>query len=571
MTQLTRQWLPPEPLPPQAEVALADFDPIQRAILFRRGFRDAESARRFLAPESEPGHDPFALAGLQPGAERLLRACRMEETVAVYGDYDADGLTASALLVRVLTRLGARAQVYVPDRFEEGYGLRVEALRELRAQGVDLVVTVDCGIRSLQEAEEARSLGLDLIITDHHHPGASLPAALAVVNPKQPGDNYPFKELSGAGLALKIAQGLCRLAGESECEAPLELVALGTVADLVPLTGENRSLVAAGLHRLNAAGDATVALLPGLRALLQVAGLRPGRIDAAAIAFGLAPRLNAVGRLRSADAAYRLLVTEDDREAGRLAQELQAANRERQELTKRIVAAARERGLTAEPVPELVFAAEVDFHPGVVGLAAARLMEECYRPVVLAVRGEATTRGSARSIPEFHITQALDRCARLLLRHGGHAAAAGFTLRTEDLEAFAAGLKAVAAEGLGGLDLRPKLSIDAEVTFSDLGPDLVSFLEQVEPCGSGNPRPLLLVRDVSVTDARGVGRDGVHLKLTLAQGRRQMDAIAFRQAQGWQRLPRRLDVVAHLERNVYMGIETLQLNVVDLRPAGTPD
>ncbi len=567
MAALSRHWLLPESPPPEVESALSDFDPIQRSILYQRGIRDAEAARRFLEPESESGHDPFRLSGLGSAADRLLHACRRREEVVVYGDYDADGLTASALLTRALERLGAKARAYVPNRFDEGYGLQKEALSELRARGADVVVTVDCGIRSVDEAEHAGALGLDLIITDHHHPGAVLPRATAVVSPKQPGDEYPFKDLSGVGLALKLAQGLCRVAGVADDDLPLELVALGTVADLVPLRGENRSLVAAGLRRLRAMDEAGARSLPGLRALIEVAGLRAGAVDASAIAFALAPRLNAVGRLRSAEAAYRLLTTDDDGEADRLAQELQAANRERQELTRQVVAVARARGLTAEPLPELVFAADEGFHPGVVGLAAARLMEECYRPVVLAVRGETTTRGSARSIPEFHITEALDACAELLLRHGGHAAAAGFTLRSDDLDAFSARLREVAGARLAGRDLRPTLRIDAEVTLKDLSPDLLSFLETVEPCGFGNPRPLLVVRGAAVTDARAVGRDGAHLKLVLEQGRCRMEAIAFRQAERWERMPRWLDAAGHLERNVYMGVETLQLNVVDLRPS----
>lgn len=568
MAGLNRRWLPPVPLPPEVETALSAFDPVARSILFQRGVRDADTAQAFLEPDCEPCHDPFQMSGMHLAVERVLDACRRHRRIVVYGDYDADGLTAAALLVRTLEMLGARARAYVPNRFDEGYGLQIEALREVREHGADLVVTVDCGIRSVEEAEYARALGLDLIITDHHHPGPCLPPATAVVSPKQDGDEYPFPDLSGVGLALKLAQGLCRVATLSEETLPLELVALGTVADLVPLQGENRVLVASGLRRLNAAGQPSAPRLPGLLALLEVAGLRPGSVDASAIAFALAPRLNAVGRLRSAMAAYQLLVTGDEQEARRLAQELQVANRERQELTRRAVSAARERGLTTDPLPELVFLADDGFHPGVVGLAAARLVEECYRPVVLAVRGETITRGSARSIPEFHVTRALDACAELLLRHGGHAAAAGFTLRTEHLEALSGRLSAVAAEKLAGKDLRPSLCIDAEVTLRDLDHELLRFLDRVEPCGFGNPRPLLLVRDVRVEDARAVGRDEAHLRLVVSQEGRRMEAIAFRQAQRWNRLPRRVEMVGHLERNVYLGFETLKLNVVDLRPCG---
>ncbi|MEW6567400.1 MAG: single-stranded-DNA-specific exonuclease RecJ [Chloroflexota bacterium] len=571
MTRVSKLWVLPEPVAPEVEGALAPFRPIERSILARRALWTAGAAQEFLDPQAGTGHDPFALLGMETAVGRLLRACRRGESIVVYGDYDADGLTAAALLVQVLSDLGGRVEAQIPNRFEEGYGLQIEAIRQLRAAGAGVVVTVDCGIRSLEEADEARALGLDLIITDHHHPGPMLPAALAVINPRQSGDGYPFKELSGAGLALKVAQALCRRGGRPEPQQVIDLVALGTVADLVPLAGENRSLVAAGLQQLNARPGSARPLRPGLQALLYVAGLQPGNIDAGAIAFALAPRLNAVGRLRSAEAAYHLLVTTDAREASRLAGALQAANRERQELTRQVVEAARERALGAEVIPELVFAAAPDFHPGVVGLAAARLMEECYRPVVLAVRGADTSRGSARSIPEFHITQALDACADLLVRHGGHAAAAGFTLRTEDLDAFASRLQHVAAERLAGVEFRPKLDIDAEVRFDELDDELMRFLEAMEPCGYGNPRPLLLAREVAVTEARPVGRDNAHLKLSLAQGRRRMEGIAFRQ--GWRLpgMPRWLDMAFHLERNDYVGVQTLQLNVVDIRPSGEAD
>jgi single-stranded-DNA-specific exonuclease RecJ len=397
-----------------------------------------------------------------------LGACIARESVmdwprgiAVYGDYDVDGVTATALLVSALRALGGNAREYIPNRFEEGYGLNTDALDTLKNEGASLVISVDCGIRSPAEADHARAIGLDLIITDHHEPAGDLPQALAVINPKQPGDEYPEKYLAGVGIAYKIAQALQQtLSGldtpqnqrllDLRPESLLDLVALGTVADLAPLTGENRHLVRGGLRQMrNSARQ-------GLLSLAAVSDLSLAKVTAINIGFGLGPRLNASGRLDSALASYKLLTTTDLFEAGQLAQQLNVQNSQRQQLTRKIQADAEALALAEEQDPLILFAVHDEFNPGVVGLAAARLTDSYYRPSVVGhsdpEKGE--TRCSCRSIPEFHITQALDECADLLVRHGGHAAAAGFTVPNENLDALKARLREIAVRELGSKDLR---------------------------------------------------------------------------------------------------------------------
>lgn len=560
----SKRWIVAPPLTPAAQAELAEFSPIVAQLLFNRGHATTAGARAFLAGELPAGTDPFALRGLPETVDRVRRAVAAQEQIVIYGDYDADGVTATALLVQVLAALGAQVRAYIPSREDEGYGLNHEALRALKAEGAGLVITVDCGIRSLAEAETARAIGLDLVITDHHTTGDSLPEALAVINPKRPDDEYPDDHLSGAGLAFKLAQGLLRGLPNPPLTASdvLDLVALGTVADLVPLAGENRWLVRQGLKVINRPRR------EGLKALIEVARLRPGSIDAGNLGFALGPRLNAAGRLDSALAAYELLSTADLFRASQLAQQLEAQNRERQALTRETQARARELALAAKRDAYLLFAADPDFRHGVVGLAAARLTDEFYRPAVVARRDDDLTRGSARSIREFHITQAFDQCQALLVKHGGHAAAAGFTAETGNVAELAERLQGLAEAQLGGQDLRPAVRVDADdVPFSALTGELARDLRQFEPCGYGNPAPVLASRGAKVVNQRALGQDGQHLKLTLAQGRVTFDAIAFNQAAWRDSLPAHLDVAYVLEINEWNGERRLQLNVRDLQPA----
>lgn len=564
MTQPAKRWLVAPPLTDFARAALSDFPPIVAQILFNRGYATAESARAFLNAELNQPDDPARLRGMAATLDRLRFAVTRREPIAIYGDYDADGVTATALLVQTLRALGADARPYIPLRDEEGYGLNHDALRKLHADGARLVVTVDCGIRSLDEAETARALGLDLIITDHHTPGPELPRALAVVNPKQADDPYAYKDLAGVGLAYKIAQGLIRPLARPPLMGSdvLDLVALGTVADLAPLTGENRRLVKLGLDLLNRPQPKRA----GLRALLVMAGLKPGTVDAGVVGFALGPRLNAAGRLESALAAYDLLTTTDAQLAGQLAAQLEQQNRDRQELTRQTQARARELALAQPGEPALLFAAAPEFRAGVVGLAAARLTEEFYRPAVVAHQDDTHTRGSARSIREFHITQALDACADLLEKHGGHAAAAGFTTARQHTQALAERLRAVAENALAGQDLRPTIHIDAEAPLAAVTYDLEQALRQFQPCGYGNPTPVLASRGVKVQEARIIGQEGRHLRLKLTDGRVVWDAVAFGLAERYPDLKgKEVDVAYQVELNAWQGRQNLQLNVRDIR------
>ncbi len=565
MTHRAR-WLVSPPITPQADQALSEFPPILRQILFNRGYADPAKARAFLQAKTIFDTSPFRLKDMERVVARLRGALAAGEPIAIYGDYDVDGVTATALLVQTLRALGGNVRPYIPNRFDEGYGLNSEALETLAAEGVKLVLSVDCGIRSPAEAARARTLGLDLIVTDHHHPAEELPPAYAIINPKQPGDDYPDKDLAGVGVAYKIAQALLDGSAESErLISLLDLVALGTVADLAPLTGENRALVRRGLEQMRATRR------QGLFSLANVAGIPLKTVNATHIGFMLGPRLNAAGRLESALAAYELLTTEQVQRAGELAVKLDQQNRERQALTRRIQAEAEALALAEDPDSPLLFAVHPDFNPGVVGLAAARLTEAYYRPAVVGQRGEEVTRCSCRSIPEFHITEALDACRDLLVRHGGHAAAAGFTVRNENLGELKARLKAIAAERLGGLDLRPTLAADAEVPLAELRPDLLKYLDLLQPTGYGNPEAVFVARGVRVQSSRVVGADGQHLKLTVSDGRLTFDAIGFRLGHLQAALPPRLDLLFTFEMNEYNGRASLQLNLKDIKPAGEPD
>jgi single-stranded-DNA-specific exonuclease len=571
MPLLNKRWQIQPPLPPEVERDLQPYHPILRKLLYNRGIAAPEAAAAFLEPQPVRHLPP--MLGMLAAVERLERAVQTGEHIAVYGDYDVDGVTATALLVQVLQALGANVRGYIPNRFEEGYGLNNEALETLCLEGVRVVVTVDCGIRSPREADFARSHNLDLIITDHHQPEAVLPGAYAIINPTQPGDAYPYKSLAGVGLAYKLAEALVERFAEQGAaikegfalENLLDLVALGTVADLAPLTGENRYLVQKGLQVMRSCQR------QGLLSLINGSGLKQARVSAGDIGYILGPRLNAAGRLESALASLTLLTTVDFHEAGLLAQQLDDQNRERQRITQEIQKMAEEIALQEDDEGMLLFAAHPEFNPGVVGLAASRLSEVYYRPAVVAWKGEEHTRASCRSIPEFHITEALDQCADLLVRHGGHAAAAGFTVSNENLPELVRRLRAIAKEKLSGEDLSPKLVADLEVPLCKLPPDVLGLIEGLQPCGYGNRQAVFVSRDVEVARFKTVGKDSAHLKLTLKDNGIVYDAIAFRQGQWADHMPRRLDVMYNVELNEFNGRSSIQLNVRDLKAAGEPD
>jgi single-stranded-DNA-specific exonuclease len=563
MINLQKRWEVAEPLPPDAAQELIDYPPVLRQILFNRGYKTRQSATLFLEAQPPPGSQPANLLNLPAAVERINYAIRQNENIVIYGDYDADGVTATAVLVLALKSMGAKVREYIPNRFEEGYGLNLEAMRNLSDQGANLIITVDCGIRSWEEAEYARSVGMDLIITDHHYPLDELPSAFAVINPKQKGDIYPDKNLAGVGLAYKLVEALLENGHYSNLDARdyLDLVALGTVADLVPLTEENRSLVRNGLELIRQP------IRQGMMALIGVAGLTPARISTGDISFMLAPRLNASGRLESALASLNLLTASDPMQAGQLAQWLEIQNRERQKITREIQTKSEQRIITDDKIPLLLFDADPDYNAGVVGLAASRLTEQYYRPSIIASIGEEYTRGSCRSIPEFHITQALDDCKELLEHHGGHAAAAGFTVRNDNLELLVQRLREIASQKLDGMDLRPTIRVEMEMPFSELKPDLLKYLNWLQPTGMGNPVPLFVSRGLKVTRQRAIGADGAHLKLSVTDGKITYDAVAFRQGYWLAKLPGLIDLVYSFELNEFNGQVSLQLNVKDIRKA----
>jgi len=571
MPVLDKRWHVLPRLTPEVERALHDYPPVIRQILFNRGYATLEEARHYLEARPPENIDPFYMLGLPEAVERLNQAIQLGQPIAIYGDYDVDGVTATALLVQVLQKLGALVQEHIPNRFEEGYGLNNEALDCLHTNGVKVVVTVDCGVRSPKEAAHARQIGLDMIITDHHQPSEELPEAFAIINPKQVGDPYPEKNLAGVGLAYKLADALVTylrnqgqfVPDDLDVAETLDLVALGTVADLAPLVGENRTLVKAGLERIRKPKRL------GLRALIGVGQINPAKINAWDIGYVLGPRLNAAGRLDSASDAFHLLTTNNIAEAGLLAQKLDVQNRERQRMTREIQALAEQLALKEDPNPQLLFAVHPDFNPGVIGLAASRLVEQYYRPAIVACQGDVYTRGSCRSISEFHITEALDKCADLLEHHGGHAAAAGFTIKNENVPELHQRLKGIVSEQLVDMDLRPSLVADLEITLTTLQPQLLEYLDWLQPTGYGNNPALFLSRDLEVVDYRVVGKDGSHLKLRVTDGWEKHDAIAFRQGQWSIHMPAMVDLMYTFESNEYNGRTTMQLNVRDLKPSGT--
>jgi single-stranded-DNA-specific exonuclease len=560
MNLMEKRWDLAPPITSEAEIALGMFDdPILRQLLYNRHISGFEEAEKFLN-FSGPLYDPFLLSNMDLAVKRLLQAVDRHEPIAVYGDYDVDGVTATVLMVQALRSLGAEVQEYIPHRFDEGYGVNNDALDRLYQQGVRLVVTVDCGIRSSAEARHASRLGLDLIISDHHEPKKEIPNVVAVICPKCPGDLYPDKNLAGVGLAYKIAQALYtqRPGFDALLESFLDLVAVGTVADVVPLIGENRAMVKAGLRLIRQNRR------QGLHSLAGAGQFNLDTATARDIGFMIGPRLNAAGRLDSASSAYNLLMSENVDEAAGLAQELDNRNRLRQDLTKKMCEEA-EAKISDED--HLLFVVSPEFNEGVVGLVAARLTESHYRPSIVGTIKNEFIRASCRSIPEFHITHALDACSDLLERHGGHAMAAGFIVRAERLPELKRRLQEIALGELTDRDLQPVLRADMDISLQDLKPEILRTISYLEPTGHKNPGVTFISRHLQVKSHRIIGSNRNHLKLSVSDGRITYDAVAFRQAQWVQQMTPTVDLLYSFERNYYQGREMLQLNVQDIKAA----
>ncbi len=544
--------------------------PLAARILCLRGLSEPEAAARFLAPRLEDLPDPFLMKGMEAAVTRIVRAVEGGERVACYGDYDVDGVTSTALLSGFLRAAGADVTTYVPHRLVEGYGLNDGAVARLAADGVRLIVTLDCGITSVAEVAAAARRGVDVVVVDHHTVPVELPAASAILNPHQPGCGYPCRDLAAVGVTFALAMALRRRLRERGRFGPsrpepnlkeaLDLVALGTVADVVPLVSVNRVLVRHGLVELGRARR------PGVRALLRVAGVPAGEVTAGQVGFRIAPRVNAAGRLDDAGRGVRLLTTADAATADALAEELDRENRSRQEIERRMLEEAiADAALRVAAGARGLVLSRPDWHPGVVGIVASRIVERFHRPAVLVGVADGLGKGSGRSIPAFHLHDALAACAGNLIKFGGHRHAAGLTIAPSEVPAFREAFERHAAAALDDDDLVPRTRIDAWVGATDLDDRAAADLDRLGPFGAGNPEPVFGIR-ARPSRARQVGAEGVHLKLVLAD----RDAIGFQLGDRLGLCQGPVEAAVTVGFDDWDGMRRLQLKVRDLRAAPGP-
>jgi single-stranded-DNA-specific exonuclease len=548
--------------------AALNVAPIVARLLCQRGYSDPELAARFLNPSLEHLHDPMMLADMPIAVERILAAIARKERIAIHGDYDVDGVTSTVILRRALELLGADVGHFIPERLKDGYGLQPAGIERLHAEGVALVISVDCGIRGAEAARRARELGLDLIITDHHEPDTELPPALAVINPKRHDCTYPDKYLAGVGVALKLVQALCRKSGrDSWLPGFLKVAAIGTLADVVPLVGENRVIAKLGLDLLSR-GPHKV----GLRSLLEIAGLTGKTIDSYHISFLVAPRVNAAGRMSTPDIATRLLLASDEamgEEVRALALQLDGENVRRQEEEAEILAAAKKIVQTDPDVGArtvLVVAGE-SWHRGVIGIVASKLVDAFHRPAIVLSIEDGVAHGSCRSVPHFDMLGALERCAALFVRFGGHKQAAGLTMDASRVNELRFAVNEVADETLGPDELMPRLRIDSDLTFRGITGGVAAGIAALAPFGAGNPRPVFSARRVEIVDGPRKLKDR-HLKMALRQDGRIFRAVAWRAAERHDYITEHkaaLDVAFSLEQNQYNGETYVELTLADLR------
>ncbi|MFH1730428.1 MAG: single-stranded-DNA-specific exonuclease RecJ [Planctomycetota bacterium] len=569
------RWLLPEPAPELCSSLSKGLgiSPVVAQVLINRGISDAASARAFLNPDLNDLADPDLLPGMAAAVNRIYEAARRKEKILIYGDYDVDGTSATALLVRFFRLAGLDVEYYVPHRLEEGYGLNLEAISEFKRRGVRLIITVDCGVNAVGEAEHAQAEGIDLIITDHHEPGDQVAAACAVVDPKLTGSMHPYKELSGVGVAFKLAWAVAKQFSEGrKMSEPfrqfllnsLGLVALGTVADVVPLTGENRILARFGLPALGTASG------PGLLALISCARIRNTRLTTRDVAFGLGPRLNAAGRMAEAALAIELMLTDDGIRAVEIAGELESHNTERRRLQEEAFEHAREMVL-GQPDFEssrVIVLAHDSWHAGVIGIVASKLVEEFNRPAVMIALDGAVGKGSARSVHGFHLFNALEGFSGRMMSFGGHAAAAGFLIAAEHIPALREHLNQILADAAPELFL-PSLDVDAEILLSDLTERFVSELQQLEPHGQANRPPLFLVHSLQIAGRpRLMGAKGQHISFYVSDGSVSYRAVAFGMGEGiYDKIlagARKCSVVFAAKTDTWNGTGELEVHVKDI-------
>jgi single-stranded-DNA-specific exonuclease len=552
-----------------SELAHLRLTPLSVQLLANRGLIEPADIDEFLRPPDLAGYpDPMALMGMPEAVERISRAIESGERIVVYGDFDADGVTSTALLTLALRHFGAKVEPYVPNREREGYGLNASAITDLAARGTDLLITVDCGISGREEVAAAKQAGMDVIVTDHHHLPADLPEASACINPKQYVEGCEcYRDLAGVGVAYQLVRALVKKRGKPDSLRNIDLlalVAIGTVADVVPLRGANRSLVQQGVSAIPHHS------LPGLRTMLEFAHVDVRSIDTDKIGYTIGPRLNAAGRMDDASVAYRLLMTPSLVEAKELAQKLNAHNRARQASMNNIIDQARQQARALDERVKLILLADENWPSGVVGLVAGRIAEEFGRPALILSKGPEESRGSARSGPHFNIVRALEEHKHMLIKYGGHEAAAGFTVRTERIAELNEALCRTADAQLDETKLEPVIRADAEIAIEDVNDANYDAMGLLAPFGSGNPTPLFMANDVRVADVLPMG-DGSHLKLLLASGqngaRRPVEAVAFRTGQHFESIRRkgRVSLLFSIERREWKGDVHLQLKVRDIR------
>ena len=559
MTIQKSQWTIHTPVPEQIQKTLGDIPPFLKQILYNRGITTSKEAHSFLNANLPEDAAQSTLQGMEEATSIIHSAIDQKQHIAIYGDFDADGITSTALAKSVLEELGARVTTYIPHRVEEGYGLNVEAIRYLRSQGVDLLITVDCGIRAVEEVDIAREIGLQVIITDHHQPGPSLPAASAILNPNHPQDPYPNKHLAGVGVTYHLFRALGTRYPQINTDTYLDLVALGTVADLVPLRGENRHLVRKGLEVLRNPQR------QGVLSLMGAAGLDPNAVNASDISYQIAPRINASGRLKTADFALNLLLEKEVHRAGVLAQEIEIINQQRKRLMRKVREMAETIAIPDDSIPAVLFAFHPTFNQGVVGLAAGYLAEKYHRPAIVGKRDDSVSTASCRSIDDFNIIEALEVHQNLLVRYGGHPAAAGLTIENERLDEFKSRLTSYAEQVLQDVDLVRELKADLEITLEDLGYSLLEKIDMLRPLGYGNPQPTFVSRNVRITHIRRVGKNKDHLKCRVSNRNQIFEGIAFGRGSDAGALQVPVDILYSFEKNEFRGNTTLQLNIKDFR------
>jgi single-stranded-DNA-specific exonuclease len=568
MKTLVWQHLPCDEPQVAGLAAALNLHPTVARLLCLRGLSDPETAQRFLDPSLDHLHDPMRLTDMGTAVVRLEQAIARRERIAIHGDYDVDGITSTVILRRALEMLGGDVVHFIPERLRDGYGLQPAAIERLHNDGVSLIVSVDCGIRGMEAARRARELGVDLIITDHHEPDGELPVAVAVINPKRRDCTYPDKFLAGVGVALKVVQALCHRAGKGKwLPAFVKIAAIGTLADVVPLVGENRVIARLGLGSLSR-GPHTI----GLRALLDSSGLTGKTIDSYQVAFMLAPRVNAAGRMSTPDIATRLLLATDDSmevEARALAEQLNEENLRRQAEEAELVAQAK-KAIETDPAVgahNVLVVGGDGWHRGVIGIAASKLVDTYHKPsIVLSIDGDVA-HGSCRSIPDFDMLGALERCADLFVKFGGHRQAAGLTMEAARVPEFRQRINSWADEVLEPDQLRPRLRIDAPLALKGITHDLVRGLDLLGPFGMGNPRPVFHASPVEIVDGPRTLKER-HLKMTFSQEGRKFRAIAWRAAERAEFLEKHragVNLAFSLDRNEYQGETYLELNVCDIR------